>query len=380
MEEFIKFINERIDKGLMPGVLAGIYDKNDTPLFEHVYGYSDVEKKVQIKKDNIFRLASMTKPITGVACMYCYEKGLLDINDKVSKYLPEFAEMFVGKMVDGKPQKDFKCKNEMRIVDILTHSSGIGSLDVGMYFLTHNGKFKNLDEQIKRYSSWLLDFEPGTATAYSALTGLDIVVKIIEIVTKTNYYDFLKKNILLPLDMVDTTYKLNDEQKKRLVTMYTLNQDGTEMSLDTSFKDYTGFDCMEEGYTSGCAGLFSTLHDYRNFSNMLLNEGKFNGKQILKKETVDLMKTPFLDPNTVKYCDRNLIWGPSAMLITTHTCDFSFVEDGSYGWSGAYSTHFFVDPKDEIVGVLMINLNMYGGSGAPSAKEFEKATTKFVKK
>lgn len=376
MKNYTDYIEKKIGENLVPGIICGVFDKDGKTLYEHIGGYSDPSKREPMKKDAIFRLASMTKPITGLACMKAEELGLLSIEDDITKYLPEYKDMSVGKVENGEVVFDHKAHRAIKIRDILTHSSGIGSGEVGNIQTDKNGKFKNLDTQIKNYSTWFLDFDPGETSFYSGATALDIVVKIIEIVSKMSYVEFIHKYILDPLDMVDTTYVLSEKQKPRLVNMYFLENDRKSMREDKKYE--SGFDYFEKGYVSGCAGLFSTYHDYKNFCMLLVNKGVFNGKRLFKKETIEKYATPLIS-SSVKGVDGLLVWG-AAVLIRLGFCDYAFLPKGSYGWSGAYSTHFFIDPKNEKFGLIMMNLNNNDGSGAVTSAEFEKEYTKIFDK
>lgn len=351
-------LKERVDLNLLPGASFVIFE-NGKEVYRNHINYKGCE---------IFRLASMTKPITAAAALKAQELGLLCIEDEITKYLDGFNEMKIGVMEDNKPVFKSYAKNTITIKDILRHQSGLGSGDVGDYEFMKRKPPKSLEEAVCGYKNWYLDFDPKTKSAYSPTTALDIVAYIIEITSKMPYYDFLMKYIFEPLEMVDTTYKLNDEQKKRLVEMYTMD-DGTmkPYPLDT----YSGFIGFKEGYPSGATGLMSTLDDYSHFAMMLAGKGVYKDKRILKEESVIKMGTDIIDlpcPGVDEYYN----WG-YCVFVRGENADFQPLKKGTFGWSGAYSSHFFVNIEDNSGAIMMTNLHNDSGAGSPNIKVLEKA-------
>ena len=369
MEKYLEIknaIQERVDCGLMHSATIGVSVKGQE-LFRYKIGTIDRQ---------IFRLASMTKPITAAAILICQDMGLVSVKDEVEKYIPSFQNMKVGKVVDGKVVFDKDCPVPMTIEHILTHSSGLGSGDVGN--LQWEGvKVNELEEQVEKYSKWYLDFVPGSSQLYSGTVALDVVARIVEVVSGMKYIDFLKKYLFEPLDMIDTTYKLTEEQKVRLVPMYQINEERTN-SFHKELEDrYAGFDGIAEGYTSGCAGMFSTYDDYSHFASMLANGGEYNGKRILSKQAVLDMAVPRLSTDFVGI-DQFFNWGYGVYVRGNENKDFQKILKGSFGWSGAYSTHFFIDPSLNLSAVMMTNMNNDLGSGSPSIQVFEKVVREHI--
>lgn len=352
-------LKKRYDEGLIPGFELGVCEKG-----KEVY-----KKNIFYENNSIYRMASMTKPITAVACMKAKELGLLDVYDNISKYIDGFKNMPIGKMENGKAVFVKYSNKEIRIVDILRHASGLGSGLVGDYQTNSRTAPKTLDEAIDGYKNWFLDFEPNSKSAYSGLTALDIVCYIIEKTSKMPYYDFLKKYILDPLEMVDTTYKLNSEQKIRLVKMYNKHEDN-KMYLD-DFGTEAGFQGFVEGYPCGAAGIFSTYKDYMNFAVMLSNKGTFNNNRVLSEESIKQMYTDTLDLPK-EGVNEVFNWGYT-FFVRGNRDIYSALDRNTFGWSGAYSTHFFVNPEKEIAVVMLTNLNNDLGSGSPNISTLEKA-------
>lgn len=324
----------------------------------------------------IYRVASMTKPITSACALISEEKGLFSITDKVEKYLPSFKNMKIGKVIDGKVVFDKVAQHDIRIIDILTHSSGVGSGVCGDIQTSNRKSPHTLKEAIMEYQNWYLDFDPSTAQAYSGVCALDIVAYIIEITSGKSYYSFLKENLLDKLDMCDTTYKLDEKQLKRLATMY--NKNGETGIIEVQqFETNSGFGDLFEGFTCGAAGLFSTYHDYMNFAVMLANYGVFKGKQVLSKQSVIKMGTGQL-PLSLEGINEYFNWGLGVYVRGKHD-DYQPLDVGSFGWSGAYSTHFFSNPEKNYCAVFMCNINNDAGAGSPNIMAFEKAFGECIK-
>lgn len=361
---------KRIKEGLLTNAAMAVYI-NGERVYRHICGYSDRERGTVLKEDGIFRLASMTKPITAVACMIACEKGLINIKDKVSDYFPEFENMYVGKMTDGKTEIDYKAKNPITVENILTHSSGLGSGEVGdIEYKNHLRKEGvGLVKTARGFSQMLLDFEPSTSQFYSACVALDVVAAIIEVTSGMPYEEFLKNYIFQPLDMTDTTYRLKGEQKQRLVKLYRLSEDKKTVLPEKDF-GYSGFCTFPEGYPSGVAGLFSTLNDYSNFANMLALGGEYRGKRILSERSVKMLSEP-KHPLGMQGITPYFNWGYGVRVVSAEKAGVQELPAGSYGWSGAYNTHFWVDPTNKLAAVYMSNLNDAGGADSETAREFE---------
>ncbi len=354
-----------VQEGHLPGAIVGIC-VDGKEICRYNIGYND---------GAIFRIASMTKPITAVACLICQDMGLLDINDRIDKYIPFLQINKVGKMENGKVVFDKISNTPIKIKDILTHSSGLGSGDVGQKQTDNRKKPRSLKQTVKAYKDWYLDFEPNSSQMYSGVIALDIVARIVEIVSGIKYFDFLKKYIFDPLDMKDTTYKLNKEQKSRLVHMFERDWENDKI-YQKDFSNYSGFDCFLEGYPSGSAGLFSTYDDYIKFANMLANKGEYNGKRILKEETVELMKTARYEKEVVN-SDASY-WGLTVFVRGATDKENQPLSKGCFGWSGAFTSHFFVNTDTNVSALLMTNCNNVNGGGYSNFTIFERAVHDLV--
>ena len=276
-------IQRHIDAGEISGAVTLVARRGRIVHFE-AHGLMDIEAKRPMEKDAIFRLASMTKPITGVAVMMMLEEGKLRLNDPVSKFIPEFKKSKVAVAVGN--SKDFylmPADRELTIRDMLTHTNGLMTGGVG----SKSGPPRfaegdTLANYIPRLGATPLDFQPGTQWAYSGYAAPDTLSRIVEIVSGQPYDEFLRTRIFEPLGMKDTFFYPPDDRRPRMVTLYRKSPNGLVKA-----DNQDGFSVKT--YFSGGGGLMSTAEDYVQFAQMLLNGGELNGKRLLSPRTVDLM-------------------------------------------------------------------------------------------
>lgn len=356
-------ISEDIDNCTVSGVAVSVY-QNGGATFEDCFGMADTDTNTPLRVDNIFRMASMSKPITGACIMLEMQRGHLDINDNLSKYVPGFEKMYVGKMQDGKVVRSHPAASQIKLIHLLTHTSGLMSADdVGINQLIPAEAFETLETFVNYFAeNILLSDSPFERALYSGIAGFDTLSRVVEITSGMNFSDYVRKNICEPLDMPDTTFTPTDAQWERVVAMHS-NVDGK--NAVSPIGRYT-FENIPLTHFAGSCALVSTLRDYSHFAQMLLAEGNYNGYQLLKPETVKLMRTPHV-PDTVAGIGPGETWGLSMRVIKE---DPSLTR-GTFGWSGAYGTHFFVDPTNELYAVYLKNSRYDGGAGANTARRFE---------
>ena len=341
-----------------------VFQNNET-VYKNSFGYTNLSKKTPVGEKTLFRLASMTKPITAVAALILVERGLIDLYDTVEKYLPEFSDI---KIISPDSNGNFTVISEpskkVRIINLLNHTSGIGTNPEKMQLMTDNDR-KSTDNFLSFLLKHGLDFEPETRQAYSGTGAFQVLVKIIEKVTKTDYQTFLKEEIFKPLDMNDTDFIPNETQWKEFISLH--NQRNGENIEEVTEKNciFRNFPCT---HCLGGAGLFSNLEDYSKFAKFLLNDGKIGDKQLIKPETLRLMRTPQVSENIMGGNER---WGLGVRVITSP--DYGNLPVGTYGWSGAFGSHFWIDIENKIAAVFMKNSLFDGGSANESARNFEKA-------
>lgn len=335
-----------------------VYQKGNLCL-EKCYGTRTLSGEEKINRHTLFRLASMTKPITAVAILILYEKGLISLDDPITKYLPVFSDVHIinDKGIDlGAPKKLPVIKN------LLTHSSGIGS-DMTKFSAMTKDDLSTIDATLRYLSRTGLDFEPESTQSYSPLGAFDAAAKIIENVSGKDYFSFLKDELFIPLEMHDTTFIPTSEQRGRMVEMHQKTDEKNDVK---QMPDNSIFEDIPETHFLGGGGLASTLHDYGIFAHMLLEKGLSpTGKRILSENVFNNMTKNYID-----ICG-NQAWGLGVRVITKRS--YPALPVGTFGWSGAYGTHFFVDIKNEIFAVYMKNSAFDGGAGNESAVNFEKA-------
>ncbi len=357
-ENIEKRINADIEKNLVGGACV-LVKQNGHTVYENAFGVKDHNTNEPLKTDAVFRLASMTKPVTAVAILILVSRGLIGLYDPIEKYLPSYAEMDIGKLDEnGNIVRVGKAKNKLRVIHFLTHSSGVGTMEVGDKFISTmpKEKFATLKDVVDCHADCPLAFEPNSAQYYSPLVGFDVLARIVEITSGMSYDKFLEKEIFIPLGMNETTYTPSEELCERMVSIHDI-VDGKSVSIDRK-AGYRKF------HFSGGAGLVSTIYDYSKFAEMLLNGG------LLPDELMFAMTRPQLPYHIMP---GSQIWGLGMRVITDD--DYKLLPKNSFGWSGAHGTHFWVDPDNKITAVYMKNSRYDGGAGATTANNFEEDVT-----
>ncbi len=333
---------------------------------QNALGLADIAAGRPLVANAVMRLASMTKPVTGVAVMRARELGLLDLDDEISRYIPAFAHMRVAEFDgDGNVVGSHPAETPITIRMLLNHSSGLGAGKVKCRAISEAGEGSTLASVVPRYAETPLDFEPLSATGYANLP-FDIACRIVEVVSDMEYEQFIRKHILNPLGMADTTYAPSPEQLSRLATMYFCK--GGE-PVPASREEATHYPNVPVTFKAGGTRLFSTLPDYTRFAAMLCGGGAWRGIRILQPDSVRLMATPSLPAGLQGECE---IWGLSMRVIRRQNWPGQPLPAGCFGWSGAFETHFFIDPALHLSAVLFKNIAGGFGAGAPTSREFER--------
>jgi len=377
LERIDKMVQEHINNKWIPGAVVLIV-RNGKAVYSRAYGQADVENKLLMKKDNIFRIASQSKAITSAAVMMLWEEGKFGLDDPVSRYIPEFKSPKVLVSVNWRDTSytTAPAKSEITIRQLLTHTSGIDYAGIG------NQEFRAiyakagipsgignhdmvLADKMKILGGMPLKHNPGEAYTYSL--SIDVLGYLIEVISGMTFDQFLRTRLFQPLGMNDTYFYLPKDKHSRLVPVY----EPKEGSLTRATgKLYDGVDPMyptlEGKYYSGGAGLSSTVEDYAKFLQMFLNKGEYNGQRILSRKTVELIMTPQVQPPLTNQI--GLCFG-----LETDKNDYqSVVSMGSFNWGGAYNTQYWADPKERLIGVIF--MNTYGGPGRGTADKFKVLT------
>lgn len=343
-------------------------------LYKDFFGTTSPLNNEPMAVDTLFRIASMTKPITAAAIMILEDRKKLSVDDEVRKYFPEFSAMGIAEFDKNKRLNiTKKAEKELTIFHLLTHTSGLGSGEVGgrqESMMSPEDKASIFDT-INFYKNQGLAFEPFTKEDYSPIAAYDLLAGIVEKVGDMSFSDFLSENIIKPCNMKDTTFTPSKEQIKRMIVMHDY-EDGKSIIGRTTdgcvFEDYPATHCL------GGAGLVSSINDYANFAQIFLDKGQFLGQQIVSEESINKMLEPIvpmdIQPGSIR-------WGFGGRVVVGKE---NTLPAGSYGWSGKYGTHFWVDPTNKIVALYMKNSRYDGGSGALTSKNFEKDVYSSLKK
>jgi CubicO group peptidase (beta-lactamase class C family) len=361
LERVGDYIRNEIATGKIPGAVILIQQRGHPVYFEN-FGVRDVATKLPMTADTIFRIYSMSKPITSVAAMMLVEDGKLSLDDPVSKYIPAFADVKVGvekRDESGKPALALEPANRpITIEDLLRHTSGLtygfyGDSAVRKLYAQadlFNGDTDNA-EFAERIAKLPLAEQPGTLWDYGHST--DVLGRVIEVISGQSLFQFEKQRLLDPLGMTDTAFYVADPAKRPLIA--------EPMPDDRFISPVAGIrDPMSpRRWESGGAGMVGTIGDYARFAQMLLNGGTFEGRRYLKPETIALMTSDHIGPETKIARDYFYFPGASSgfglgFAVRTSTPPNTSWPLGEYRWDGVGGTFFFIDPKDDMFVVFML--------------------------
>ena len=347
-------VAKHMDLGDITGAVTLVARKGQIAYVD-VQGVMDLETKKPVTRDTLFRIASMTKPVIGTAIMMMLEEGKLRLDDPVSKFIPEFKHMKVA-IASGaggataKPPvfSTVPADREIIIKDLLTHTSGLASGPMGASEAAKLARTPNdtLADYVPRLGSTPLEFQPGSRWLYSPGAGFDTLGRIVEVASSLPLDRFLTQRVFGPLDMKDTSFYPTEAQMPRLISAYT--------KQDTALvKNPRQITMSSKVYFSGGGGLVSTVDDYARFAQMLANGGELNGQRLLSPRTVKLMASVHV-PSTLPGRRPGEAYGLSVRVIQDAVAGNHRISDGAFGWSGAYGTHFWVDQKEDLIAVMMI--------------------------
>jgi CubicO group peptidase (beta-lactamase class C family) len=323
-------------------------------------------------KETIFPIWSMSKPISIVATMILLERGLIKLTDNISKYIPAMKNMNCETENGIQP-----CENQIKIIDLLTHRSGLGYYsDPGYgYGYTNSIKYDNLEEFTNDLSEVVLKFEPGLKYFYGINQA--VLGRVIEVVSNQTFFEFLKKELFDPLEMNETKFYLTKQERDRFQPLFINTGALKGFTYDLNELSYKK---NNEAYFGG-EGLVSTLGDYSNFCKMLLNGGSYNGKKIISQNSINLMTKKYSQsyPNEEFADTRKLgfYYGFSLFVLENPEIDNTNSTKGIYGWSGYHNTHFWIDPKKQLFAIFL-SRSRQGVSNIDTQKEFRRAVYKTI--
>jgi CubicO group peptidase (beta-lactamase class C family) len=341
--------------------LTTIVSKNGEVIHFQVYGVRDLETKDPIRRDTIYRIYSMTKPITSVAAMILRERGQLKLDNAVSSYLPEFRDLRVyeSESNDGDIQTRPMAR-EMRVRDLLRHTSGLtyqffSDSPVARMYAEQKvlDRSTSTEIMVSRLAKIPLLIDPGQQWHYSMST--DVLGRLIEVVDGRTLDVFFNEEIFEPLEMRDTAFHVTPEKHAMLAQMVTVNPEGQV----TAFAAPMATEHLQPaGLLSGGGGLVSTAPDYLQFARMLLNKGELNGRRILKADSISLMtRNQLQGDHSALPWDKTLGFGLGfAVRLSDPADNRSGPAKGSFFWDGTANTLFWVDPEEKLVAILMTNI------------------------
>ena len=350
LERIRPVLQDYVDNGNLPGFLTVVARQGKIVHFETI-GMQDIENKKPLEPDTIFRIYSMSKPITSVAVMMLYEEGNFQLGTPVSKFIPEFENM---KVYNEDQTEILDAKKKITVKHLLMHTAGFtygwGKKPVDERYkelkifenITDLTPSAKLADMVKKLSDIPLVHEPGEKWTYGVST--DVLGYLVEVVSGMPFEAFLQKRLFGPLGMVDTGFSVPSEKQDRFAALYRPNKEnGMEHVEDRGTRLANG---EINFFPSGGGGLASTAADYIRFSQMLLNGGELEGVRILGKKTVELMRYPHHDN-----------WfGLGFAVVTDEKPPNTLESVGNFSWGGAAATTFWIDPKEELIGLLMTQL------------------------
>ncbi|MGE0883576.1 MAG: serine hydrolase domain-containing protein [Blastocatellales bacterium] len=369
-------MNQHVADKQIPGA-SGLIARHGRIAYQETFGMADMEAGKPMRMDTIHRIYSMSKPITSLALMMLYEEGKFQLNDPVAKYLPEFAKMRVG-VEEKDPQtgepvlKTVPAKRPITVRDLLRHTAGLTYGVFGDTLVDREYRKArilgqmNLADFVTDLAKIPLQYEPGTRWHYSV--SVDVQGRLIEVLSGKSFDQFLQERIFTPLEMNDTGFIVPASKKDRLAKLYTITKEGKLQPIKTcSTREecYEGFpnsvpDFLHSmGMQSGGGGLTSTAYDYLRFCQMLLNKGEYEGKRLLSRKTVELMSSDNL--GSIPGMGPGVGFGLGFAVSKAPGEAGMMGSPGEFNWGGAAGTKFWIDPKENLIGIFMIQILPHTG-------------------
>ena len=374
-EKLNELLTKRTAEDMADGRIGGTglcVMQDGKEIYKAYNGKWSYEQDIPLNAENgdttIFRLASMTKPITAIATLIQVSRGKFGLDDPITDLLPQYADMWVGELKDGQVVAKEPAKRVLTPRMLLSHQNGLHAGDLGnRQGLGSPEDMQDLAHIVDFFSTLKLDFQPTEGQMYSPTAAFDVCARLVELTSGMDYNTFVTKEIFEPLGMTNTTFIPTEEQWSRFIKMHTRTEvDGVGVSGDGPTHPGSIFENFPLTWFSGGAGLCSTLPDYVKFAEMLLNEGRLpDGTQLVPAELIRDMATPCVPFEIMPARER---WGLGVRVITEE----HWMPKTCFGWSGAYGSHFWVDPVNKITAVYMKNSRYDGGAGSQTSGYFEQ--------
>jgi CubicO group peptidase (beta-lactamase class C family) len=367
VKELDRYSNSLIDQNELPGLVVMV-KKGDKQIFHKSYGYSDEEKKIELDKNAIFRIASITKTVTALGILKLMENGELNLDDEIEKYIPEFRNPKVLTYFDSEnyTYTTTPANRKITILDLLTHYSGVSYgryTGNNMYNEMYNTFIKDsvielyttkkifLKENITRLSRVPLVSQPGTSFEYGM--SYDILGYVIELVSGKSLNNFFNETFFIPLEMENTFFYIPEKKTNLLIPVLT-NKNGYWANYQAENYDINYPIKGAKSYYSGGAGLSGTISDYSNFLTMIVNKGKYKNKRVLKEETIQLMEKTSLRNITTKEkkLSHGIATGVKVKKNTRRKSSISQKEISILFWSGMFGCSYFINLEDGTIGLV----------------------------
>ncbi|MBW2942544.1 serine hydrolase domain-containing protein [Zhongshania aquimaris] len=387
-------ISRYMDKALASGDMVGglgLIARDGKVIYLQGYGDADKQPQRKMDQDTLFRIYSMSKPITSVAVLMLYEEGHFALNDPIARYLPELANLQLAlstadskdqlMLSDGTSSKHLGSgdlskvgqtrapRRQPTIRDLLTHTAGFsyglfGNTEVDKLYREAGLSMGNLrlKEFVEKLGSLPLQYEPGTRWHYSIAT--DVLGRLVEVISGMPFDEFLQQRIFNPLDMSNTGFTVSDEDWPRLAQLYSPR--GTSEEIREAFLNIANPRNLVEApasfdinfkpgavFKSGGGGLVSSIGDYFRFSQMLLNGGELEGRRLLSPKTIQLMSSNHLTSIGEVFGRAGTGFGLGVAVSTDQAAFGELGTEGEYNWGGAAGTKFWIDPKEKMIGIFM---------------------------
>ena len=375
LERIGGMIQRAIDTKQISGAVTVVARRGRVAHFE-ARGLMDIEANAPMRKDTIFPIASMTKPVTAVAILMLVEEGKVRLADPVSRFIPEFKDTKVAMprsdaVGEGGDIYTVPAKREVTVHDLITHTSGLGSFGAASE-ATARVAPRDLTGTVADWAAALgaapLDFQPGTRWAYGGLAGIDTLGRIVEVASGLTFDEFLRQRVFEPLGMKDTAFNVPEHEKQRVVTLYVRTPDGLE--LRPALPEWLATTTLH----GGGGGLWSTAEDYLQFAQMLVNGGELNGTRLLGSRTVDLMASNHVGDLYEKAGSPGMGFGLTVdVVLDGVAARGDHRSTGSFGWVGAFGTTYWVDPREDLTAVLMVQT-----PGGPLRADFQNAVMQAI--
>ena len=368
-----QFFQSEVDKGAIPGAVL-LVARNGKVVYRQAIGYQDREKKTPLKTDALFRIFSMTKPVASVAVMMLAEQGKIDVMAPVMQYLPEFKEVKVGveKMdpTTGKSTLSLEAPaRPMTVQDLLRHTSGLvyGPFGNSLVHQAYNqanlfDEGQTLAEMVTKLSKLPLAHQPGTVWEYGM--SVDVLGRIVEVVSGMPFDRFIEERITRPLGMHDTAFYLNPSQASRMAEP----QVDAATGKQPEFGKVEDFTKEKVKWFSGGGGLLSTASDYARFCQMLVNGGELDGVRLLSPKTLAVMTSDQVPPGASRVGNVQITQDLTPIPELGHSFGLGFAvrtaaghtpvsgSPGDYFWAGAAGTYFWIDPQEKLYAVMMLQM------------------------